>query len=373
MARIRSIKPEFCTSQSVGRLSRPARLFFLELLTEADDEGRFIDAPKRLAGDLFPWDDDVGPADVEGWLDELVDEAIVVRYATESGRFGAFVNWSRHQQISHRSASRLPAPSDFATSDEVEKSVSGEAPESLRKGSGDRPASRGSTFAAPVEAPKMDGGLALDPYHEPSVQLLPTNATSPVEIPQPMSQTTPEQRSCNPPESLRKVAGDRPEGLGQTAGPEVGSRKLKTFPPYPPNAGSHDVALARSAPPAASPERAITATQLRPAVLAACGLHGPLTSSELRSANLAIQELRRVGAQPADVHERAGRYRSRWPDVVLTPKALAKHWATLAADTPTNGREYPPLRVVDYPEPTPEIFNRGVESCRAALAKGEER
>ncbi len=40
MARIRSIKPEFPQSESMGNVSRDARLTFIQLWTLADDSGR---------------------------------------------------------------------------------------------------------------------------------------------------------------------------------------------------------------------------------------------------------------------------------------------------------------------------------------------
>ena len=39
MARIRTIKPEFPQSETIGKLSREARLLFIQLWTLADDEG----------------------------------------------------------------------------------------------------------------------------------------------------------------------------------------------------------------------------------------------------------------------------------------------------------------------------------------------
>jgi hypothetical protein len=70
MGRIRTIKPEFPQSQSVGRLSRDARLLFILLWTIADDAGRARASSRMLASLLYPYDDDV-PKLIEGWLQEL--------------------------------------------------------------------------------------------------------------------------------------------------------------------------------------------------------------------------------------------------------------------------------------------------------------
>lgn len=59
MARIRTIKPEFWQHPKVMRVSRDARLLFLGLLNEVDDEGRMRWSAKRVAGVVFPGDEDV--------------------------------------------------------------------------------------------------------------------------------------------------------------------------------------------------------------------------------------------------------------------------------------------------------------------------
>ncbi len=110
MPRIRTIKPDFCTSPSTRRLSRDARLFFLLLLTEANDEGRLVASAKLLAGSLYPHDDDVSATRVNKWLAELEAQGVVALYEVEDVRYAYFVNWAKHQKISHPTASRLPRP-----------------------------------------------------------------------------------------------------------------------------------------------------------------------------------------------------------------------------------------------------------------------
>lgn len=63
--RIRTIKPEFWVSESMGRLSRDARLIFVGLWSLADDYGRFRADPRLIAGQLLPYDpDEIGRAHV---------------------------------------------------------------------------------------------------------------------------------------------------------------------------------------------------------------------------------------------------------------------------------------------------------------------
>lgn len=55
----------------------------------------------------------------------------------------------------------------------------------------------------------------------------------------------------------------------------------------------------------------------------------PATRTERGSWNKALKDLREAGATPQDVHQRSAVYRHRWPEVSLTPTALAKHWGSL--------------------------------------------
>lgn len=110
MARIRTIKPEFCTSADVGALSRDARLFFLQLLTEADDAGRLLWLPRRLCGVLYPFDEDVGGGELEAWAAECQARGMVQLYTVDGVRHLAITNWDKHQRINRATPSKLPEP-----------------------------------------------------------------------------------------------------------------------------------------------------------------------------------------------------------------------------------------------------------------------
>lgn len=107
MGRIRSIKPEFPQSESVGRLSREARLLFLLLLTLVDDSGRARASSRILASLLYPYDDDVFGL-IDGWLVELERETHVRRYVIAGNSYLEIVNWLKHQKIDKPSASKIP-------------------------------------------------------------------------------------------------------------------------------------------------------------------------------------------------------------------------------------------------------------------------
>jgi hypothetical protein len=107
MGRIRTIKPEFPQSESVGRLSRDARLVFILLWTVADDQGRSRAASRMLASLLFPYDDDA-PELMDAWLTELEDTDHIRRYVVDGTTYLQILNWQKHQRVDRPTPSRFP-------------------------------------------------------------------------------------------------------------------------------------------------------------------------------------------------------------------------------------------------------------------------
>jgi hypothetical protein len=112
VARARTLRPGFFTSFTLAQVSRDCRLFFEGLWVEADDEGRLIDSPKRLAGAIFPHDDDVEAANADHWLNELVRIEAIVRYRADGGRYIVITGFAEHQKPPHAAPSKLPPPPD---------------------------------------------------------------------------------------------------------------------------------------------------------------------------------------------------------------------------------------------------------------------
>jgi hypothetical protein len=108
VARIRTIKPEFPHSESMGRVSRESRLCFILLWTIADDAGRLRGNSRMLASLLFPYDDDA-KNHVDKWLTQLASEGCIARYEVDGTSYVQIMNWSDHQKIDKPSPSKLPA------------------------------------------------------------------------------------------------------------------------------------------------------------------------------------------------------------------------------------------------------------------------
>lgn len=106
MARIRTIKPDFFTSEDIVSLSPLARLLFISTWLEADREGRFVWRPKNLKLRYLPGDD----CDIYALTDELLDAGLVVTYGVNGQTYAEIPSFTRHQVINNReSESIIPA------------------------------------------------------------------------------------------------------------------------------------------------------------------------------------------------------------------------------------------------------------------------
>ena len=182
MARIRSIKPEFPQSESMGRISREARLCFIMLWTIADDSGRLRGSSRMLASLLYPYDTDASRL-IGKWLTELVSENCIVQYEVEGQHYIEICNWLLHQKIDHPSQSKFPEPPNIRESsrnlasesekfaldqgsrikDQGEDQGDKEAPQAAP----DTPLEKPSRFTPPtyaeVQAYCIERGNAVDP------------------------------------------------------------------------------------------------------------------------------------------------------------------------------------------------------------------
>lgn len=104
MARIRTIKPEFFTSEDIVGRSAFARLLYVALWCEADKEGRMVWKPATFKLRYLPGDG----VDIHALCQELIDAGLVVLYGNGFAHIPAF---KAHQHINPReSESQLPSP-----------------------------------------------------------------------------------------------------------------------------------------------------------------------------------------------------------------------------------------------------------------------
>ena len=98
MARIRTVKPEFFTSDSVLSVSPLARLFFIGLWCEADREGRLKWKPKTLKFRYLPGDS----VNIEKLCSELEDQKMIVTYSVDDIDYCEIPGFKSHQVINNR-------------------------------------------------------------------------------------------------------------------------------------------------------------------------------------------------------------------------------------------------------------------------------
>lgn len=108
MARIRSIKPEFWSSEQVMECSPIARLLFLGMLNFADDHGRIPFAPKTLKAQVFPADE-ISSDTIRGMIDELSSNGLMRQYIVDGKAYLLFTGW-HHQKIDKRQPAKYPDP-----------------------------------------------------------------------------------------------------------------------------------------------------------------------------------------------------------------------------------------------------------------------
>lgn len=106
MARIRTIKPDFFTSEDIVELEPMARLLYVALWCEADREGRMAWKPRTFKMRYFPGDD----CDIDALCDALVTRGLVSLYGDGLAYIPSF---SAHQHVNPREAASLfPSPND---------------------------------------------------------------------------------------------------------------------------------------------------------------------------------------------------------------------------------------------------------------------
>jgi hypothetical protein len=109
VARIRTIKPEFFTSEDIVGLSPLARLLYIAFWCEADKEGRMVWKPKTFKMRYLPADD----CDINALCQETLDAGLVRLYGETYAVIPAF---KAHQHINPReSDSQLPDPDASGT------------------------------------------------------------------------------------------------------------------------------------------------------------------------------------------------------------------------------------------------------------------
>lgn len=112
MSRIRTVKPEFWTSEQIMECSPLARLAFIGMWNFCDDNGVHPASCKTLKAQIFPADD-LTAADVQSLINELLQQRLLIEFIAENRPWWWVTGW-HHQLINRPSKSRFPLPPHHA-------------------------------------------------------------------------------------------------------------------------------------------------------------------------------------------------------------------------------------------------------------------
>lgn len=116
MARRRMIAPEIWESSSFSKLSNFAKLIFIGLISNADDEGKGIADPAYLRSKLFPRNPTIRVSDIQNALSEIVQKVSVTIYADADGNsLYSLTKWALWQNIANPKPSIYPNPQTATT------------------------------------------------------------------------------------------------------------------------------------------------------------------------------------------------------------------------------------------------------------------
>lgn len=110
MARIRTIKPEYWTSDQVADCSPIARLLFVGLWNFCDDAGRHPAKARRVKMEVFPGDA-FSAEEVQAWIDELIEADLLIPYEVDGKHYWQVTGW-HHQKIDKPNI-KHPAPPEI--------------------------------------------------------------------------------------------------------------------------------------------------------------------------------------------------------------------------------------------------------------------
>ncbi len=107
----RLVTSEFFRNEKIADLDITGRLFFIGLITNADDDGRVRGSPKYLKASIFPYDD-INIATITKYCTDCQDLGIIHCYKLNGADFIYLTGWQGHQTIraDRYKPSTLPPP-----------------------------------------------------------------------------------------------------------------------------------------------------------------------------------------------------------------------------------------------------------------------
>jgi hypothetical protein len=105
--RRRAVHADIWQDEKFAKLSFPARLLFIGIITLSNDYGKLRGNPTYLKSNIFPYDDSVN---LENSLKELTDKKIIISYSNNGEQFLKIKNWFKHQTLTYKGHDGIPEP-----------------------------------------------------------------------------------------------------------------------------------------------------------------------------------------------------------------------------------------------------------------------
>ncbi len=110
MARKRQIDPGIWVSEQFLSLDDfGARLLFIGLISNADDEGRMKAGAKHLKAIIFPCDE-LAITQVQRWRQSIAEAGLIIVYSVNGTEYLRLPEWHKHQYMTKRFKSSIPEP-----------------------------------------------------------------------------------------------------------------------------------------------------------------------------------------------------------------------------------------------------------------------
>jgi hypothetical protein len=167
------IDPSFWVDEKLGTLCVGARLFFMGLISQADDEGRLNGHPALLRSLIFPYDHDITVNNVDEWLQQLSGRDLITRYEVDRQKYIFIDKFKKHQTINRPQPSKLPEPitehslNDHTQTNEFSSTVHAQYKGREEKGKEEEVKEKGrEKDASPPSLPSPDSNPHKDRIHK---------------------------------------------------------------------------------------------------------------------------------------------------------------------------------------------------------------
>ena len=102
------IDPDIWQDEKLSKMDFAGRLFFIGLISQANDYGKLRGNPKLLKSLIFPYEDNA--IKIEEYVEQLADLKIIIIYEVNGEMFIKIKNWDKYQTLVHPAKDTIPDP-----------------------------------------------------------------------------------------------------------------------------------------------------------------------------------------------------------------------------------------------------------------------